>query len=162
MSGKNIGENPMRLTNTLRQWLKDQEWNEQPEINEEKQTSSTGFNYKVAEFDLRCFFEINEKTEICKLYMYYFDTKAPESRIEAVQKFILGSNESISIGNLQLTRNERSIRFYAAIDVEGASFEPAHITNLINAGIGALKRVLPKFMAICFGGKTAEEMLEDE
>lgn len=152
----------MRLTNTLRQWLKDQEWNEQPEINEEKQTSSTGFNYKVAEFDLRCFFEINEKTEICKLYMYYFDTKAPESRIEAVQKFILGSNEIFSIGNIQLTPNERSIRFYAAIDVEDASFEPAHITNLINAGIGTLRQVLPKFMAICFGGKTVEEMLEDE
>jgi hypothetical protein len=79
-----------------------------------------------------------------------------------VQKFILGSNEIFSIGNIQLTPNERSIRFYAAIDVEDASFEPAHITNLINAGIGTLNQVLPKFMAICFGGKTAEEMLEDE
>lgn len=152
----------MRLTETLKQWLKEQEWNEDPEVDEEKQTSSTGFVFTVGDFSLKCWFDINEKGEIFKFFAYFFNTKVPEKKLDEVQKFVTAVSNNIVLGNLQLLREERIIRYYNAIDVEDAAFEPAHITNLFKAGLRIMEDGLPRFMAICFGGKTAEEALKEE
>ena len=66
------------------------------------------------------------------------------------------------MGQLQLFAENRMMRYYNAIDVEDAAFEPQHISNVLNAGISALRSTLPKYMAICFGGKTAEEVLAED
>lgn len=68
---------------------------------------------------------------------------------------------SITDGILNIPDN-RQLRFYAAIDVEDAAIEPQHISNMMGAGLRTMARCLPQFMAICFGGKTAEEALEIE
>jgi hypothetical protein len=152
----------MRLTDVLKQWLKEQEWEEQPEIDDEAQTSSTAFSFSIEDFSLTCFYEANEKGEIFKLYMYFMATKCPEKYLDEVQTLITELNNTLAIGSLQLQRDERVMRFYAGIDVENAAFEPAHIQNLLNAGARALGDALPKYMVICFGGKTAEEVLAEE
>lgn len=155
----------MRLTETLKQWLKEEEWEEETEIDEENQNSSTGFGFKVDDFSLKCYYECNERGEIFKFFMYFFDTKIPEKRLDEVQKLVTAISIGLSIGSLQLLREERVIRFYAGIDVENAAFEPAHITNLLGAGIRTMENCLPKYMALCFGNKSAEEILaesEDE
>jgi hypothetical protein len=153
----------MRLTEVLNQWLKEQEWEEQPEIDEENQTSSTSFGYSVGDFNLNCWFDINEKHEIFKLFVYFGDTKVPESRLEEVQKFVSAvSIIKLLLGNLQLLPEKRIIRYYNSIDVEGAAFEPQHITNMLSAGVGCMTTCLPKFMSICFGGKTTDEVLTEE
>jgi hypothetical protein len=148
----------MRLTNTLKDWLKQKEWDELPEINEEANTSSLSFDYSIHDFNLKCFFEINENHEIFKLYMYFFSTKCPEKSLVEVQKFVTRISDDRYIGCLQLRSEERVIRAYAAIDVENASFEPAHIQNLMNACANIMAESLPKYMAICFGDKTAEDV----
>ena len=149
----------MRLTETVNQWLKEQEWKEQPEIDEENQTSSTSFGFQAGDFSLKCWFDINEKLEVFTCLMYYFDTKVPESKLEEVQKFVSAVSMRLMLGNLQLMRDQRVIRHYNSIDVEGAAFEPQHITNMLAAGVNAMETRLPKFMAICFGGKTTDEVL---
>jgi hypothetical protein len=155
-------KNAMRLTNVLKDWLKAKEWEEQPEIDEENQASSTGFGFTVEDFSLQCWFEIYEKAEIFKLFMYFWDTKVPENRLDEVQKYVTALSNALRIGSLQLLRDDRVIRYCAGIDVEDASFEPAHINNLLNAGARVLEEALPKYMAICFGGKTAEEILAEQ
>ncbi len=152
----------MRLTSVLKNWLKENEWEEQPEINEEEETSSTRFRFQLDDFSLTCIFEITEKGEIFKLFMYFVDTKCPEKRLDEVQKYVTALSNTITIGSLQLIREDRLIRFYAGIDVEDASFENGHISNLLGAGVRTLKEALPCYMAICFGGKTAEEAIEGE
>ena len=152
----------MRLTDTLRQYLKAEEWDEQPKIDEESQTSSTEFAYAIDDFTLHGFFEVNEETEIFSLYMYFKDAKCPNKRLEEVQKYFSVLNVGLSIGCMHIRPEDRVARFYAAIDVESASFEPAHIKNLLKAGTRTLEPVLPNYMAICFGGKTADEVLSEE
>lgn len=152
----------MRLTETLQQWLTDQEWDDQPEINEEEQTSSTHFGFTVDDVNLDCYFEIMEKGQLFKLYMYCKDVKVPEKRLEEMQKFVCQYNKAFYMGQLQLFAENRMMRYYNAIDVEDAAFEPQHISNVLNAGISALRSTLPKYMAICFGGKTAEEVLAED
>ena len=152
----------MRLTETLLQWLKAEEWEEQPEVNEEKQASSTSFAYAIDDFSLKCYFECHERGEVFKLFMYFLDTKVPEKRLDEVQKLVEVVSMGSPIGQLHLLRDRRVIRFYAAIDVENASFEPAHISNLLNTGIRTMTAQLPRFMAVCFGEKTAEEVLADD
>ena len=148
----------MRLTSTLQDWLQQKEWEEVPEIDEEAQTSSLSFDFSIDDFSLKCFFEVNEKSELFRLYMYFFNGKCPEQCLGEVQKFVTRVTDGMSIGNLHLRSEDRVIRAYAAIDVENASFEPAHIQNLLNACSSTLAASLPKYMAICFGGKTVEEV----
>jgi len=152
----------MRLTDTLITWLKEMEWEEEPEINEEEQTSSTSFHMSAGDFGLKSFFEVNEQAEVFKFFMYFLDTKAPEKRLDEVQKLVSAASMRMMLGNIQLLRDERVIRYYNSIDVEDAAFEPAHISNMLNAGVSAMRTNLPRYMAVCFGGKTAEEALEEE
>jgi len=65
------------------------------------------------------------------------------------------------IGALTVMR-DRTLRYYAAIDVEDAAFEPQHISNLLGVGLRTMESRHPQFMAICFGGKSAEEAFEIE
>jgi hypothetical protein len=148
----------MRLTNTLKDWLQQNEWDEVPEIDEEANTSSLCFDFSIDDFLLKCFFEINENHEIFKVYMYFLNSKCPEKSLEEVQKFVTRVSDTRYIGSLQLRSEERVIRAYAAIDVENASFEPAHIQNLMNGCSSMMGDSLPKYMAICFGGKTVEDV----
>jgi hypothetical protein len=152
----------MRLTDTLRLYLKAEEWDDQPKVDEESQTSSTEFAYAIDDFTLHGFFEANEETELFSLYMYFKDAKCPNKRLEEVQKYFSVLNVGLSIGFMHIRPEDRVARFYAAIDIESASFEPAHIQNLLNAGTRTLEHVLPNYMAICFGGKTADEILSEE
>jgi hypothetical protein len=145
------------------QWLKAEEWEEQPEVDEENQSSSTSFAYAVDDFSLQCFFECNERGEVFKLVMYFLDTKVPEKRLDEVQKLVTATSFNMRIGSLQLLPDKRVVRFIGGIDVEAASFDPQHITNLMSAATHTMMWFLPRYIAVCFGGKTAEEaMAEDE
>ena len=90
--------------------------------------------------------------------MYLSSNKFPEKCLVEIQKFVARVSSSMAIGSLQLVSDDRVIRAYAAIDVEDASFEPAHIQNLLNACVHTLSKSLPNYMDICFGGKTVEEV----
>ena len=153
---------PMRLTETLQQWLRDQGWEEKPEIDEENKTSSTGFLYTVNDINLECHFEIAEKGQLFRLFMYCKNVKVPEKRLEEMNTFVCEYSKTFYLGQLQLLRDNRILRYYNAIDVEDAAFEPQHITNMLNAGVNLMGRTLPKYMAICFGGKSADEALAEE
>lgn len=153
----------MRITEVIVQWLEGMEWEDRPEVDEEEQTSSTSFAHTVGEdFKVTCYVEAVEKIEFIKLFMYFTDSKIPESKMDEVIKFVNAVNVGIPIGHLAVVTDDRILRYYAGIDVEDAAFEPQHITNMLGAGLRALKYRLPQFMAICFGGKTAEEALEIE
>ena len=86
----------------------------------------------------------------------------PDKKLDEVQKFVTAVSNGMLLGNLQLLREDRTLRYYNAIDVENASFEPAHITNVLNAGLRAMENCLPKYVAICFGDTTTDEVLADE
>ena len=152
-----------RITKVIQSWLKEMEWEEKPDIDDEENTSSTGFTYSVSDdFSVKCFLDAAEKAGFIKLFMYFLDSKIPESKITEVIKFANMVNIGIPIGHLAVITEDRQLRYYAAIDVDEAAFDTQHISNLIGAGLRTMKYRLPQFMAICFGGKSAEEAMEIE
>lgn len=152
----------MRLTETVKQWLTEMEWEDEPDLNEENQTSSTGFVYGIEDFSLNCFVDVAEKSGLVKVYMYYREPNTPEKRADEVQKFCTEVTNRLVVGALLFNRERREILYYAGMDFENATFEPAHLTNLLNFGISTMTTYLPKYMAVCFGGKIADEALEME
>lgn len=153
----------MRITDVVVNWLENEEWQERPEVGEDEQASSLGFSMAVSDdFAVKGYFEVSEKIGMFKLFMYFFDSKIPDTKIDEVVKWTNMVNISLGIGHLAVKLDDCVLRYYAAIDVEDAAFEPAHVENIVNAGIGAMRSSLPQFMAICFGGKTAEEALKIE
>ena len=155
------GESKMRLTDVLQQWLTQEEWEEQPEVGEDGTSSSTGFGYGLGDFSLKCWFDVNETGEIFKIFMYYRDSKVPEKRLDEIRTLVTDYAPQMYSGTIHLLSDSRTIRYFNAIDVEGASFEPAHISGLLRAGGSTMSDFLPRFMAVCFGGKTAAEAMED-
>ena len=153
---------PMRLTDTLKQWLTDGDWQEEPVVDEVNRTSSTSFDITAGDFSLKCYFDVSEKTELFKFYAYFLAVKAPEQQLAEAQKFVTAINIELLLGQLQLVRDKRTIRYYHAIDVKNVAFEPAHIFNLLHTGAQVMEDWLPKYLAICFGGMTAEEVMADE
>lgn len=152
----------MRLTNIVKQWLKEKEWEDEPEIDEENQTSSTVFAYGIDDFSVMCFVDVAEKSGLVKLFMYFREPNTPEKRADEVQKFCTEVTNRLVVGCLRFKRERREILYYAGMDFENASFEPAHLTNLFNLGSSTMTHYLTKYMAVCFGGKTAEEVLSEE
>ena len=154
-----------RLTEVVAKWLEAQEWEERPETKEERMTSSTEFSYQLNDdFTAKCFLEVVEKAGFFKVYMYYFDTKIPVPKINEVVTFANLANAKIPVGELIVhpEDNMRVIKFYLGMDFEDAAFEPQHISNMLSSGLRTLKERLPQMMAICFGGKSAEEAVDME
>jgi hypothetical protein len=152
----------MRLTNVVQEWFTERKWEEKPEYDEENQKSTIGFDWSIDDFGLKCFFEADEAMQTFKIFIYYAEPKVPEKRLEEVKRFVYLINNNSGFGQLNLLENDRVIRYYDAIDVENASFEPAHITNMVNAGVNILKFVIPKYMAVCFGSKSAADAMVDD
>ncbi len=152
----------MRLTSVVTQWLKDKEWDDVPDVDEENQSSSTAFNYSIDDFSVFVAIDAYEKSGLAKLYMYYREPSTPEKRADEVQRFCNAVTLRLPVGALLFLREKRAILYYAGMDFENAAFEPAHLQNLFTLGENALKSFLPAYMAVCFGGKTAEEALEME
>lgn len=152
----------MRITDAIAEWLKEKGWEERPEVDEENQSSITGFLYNVADdLSVTCFLDAAEKAGFIKLTMYFLDPKIPTSRIDEVIKYTNEVNVRNVVGQLAVMK-DKTLRWYSGIDVEGATIETRLIENLLGAGLSTLERRLPQFMAVCFAGKTAEEALEIE
>ena len=86
--------------------------------------------------------------------------RIPENRLFEVKSYLAKINTLPLIGHLQLLEDDRLIRFYSSIAVEDASFEPNHIGNLLNNAIFRMEMVVPQIMAISFGDKSAQEILD--
>ena len=105
----------MRLTETVKQWLKEKEWDDEPDIDEEKQTSSTGVSYSIGDFGLQCFIDVSENTGLVKLYMYCREPNTPEKRADEVQAFCTEVTHRLVVGCLLFKREKREILYYAGV-----------------------------------------------
>ena len=85
-------------------------WEERPDINDEKQTSSTSFGYNIGDFSVDCWLDASEKLEIFKLYMYFSEPKVPFDRVDEITKFVSGVTNRLLMGSLQFLPEERVIQ----------------------------------------------------
>jgi hypothetical protein len=148
----------IRLRYVLRQWLKLNGRDDHVEIYKDK--TSASFTMNVADVELTAFIETFENVQWCKFFYYMMGNRIPENRLFEVKSYLAKINTLPLIGHLQLLEDDRLIRFYSSIAVEDASFEPNHIGNLLNNAIFRMEMVVPQIMAISFGDKSAQEILD--
>lgn len=151
----------MRLTSVLVEWLKENEWEERPEFDKERQCSTLSFSYQSGDFVQLCYFECFEESGLFQLYMYQEGIKCPEERLAEVKELAADLSRFLAVGRWSYIPERRDICFYASINVSDASFEPAHISNLLSSGSAACRDALPRFAAVYFEGKTAAEALAE-
>lgn len=154
----------MPLTDVIIEWLKEKEWEERPNIHEAGRDSTTEWFHKINEdFAVLCYLEADEDNGVIKLFMYFNDSKIPATKIKEATKFANLVNVITPIGHLAVvTGDSRVLRYYASIAMDGVQLETRHISNLLDAGFRTMESRLPQLMAICVGGKTAEEAIELE
>jgi hypothetical protein len=154
-------DGPWRLTDVVREWIRLQEWDDKPELDEAEGTSVTGFG---KEEEYRVFLDVDERHEVFRVFRYLDSLKIPAKRLGEANEAMRQLNLRNIIGRIQIVvedDGESVVRYYHAIDVENASFEVNHIKNMLIAAKVRLELCLPQFAAIC-EGKSAEEALAGE
>ncbi len=156
-------DGPWRLTDTLKEWMDAEKWTDEIEFDREAGTSMVIFKYKPDEYPLRCVFEINEKLELFKFYMYCVDIEIPPNRMGEADKLVDRANTETILGTSQIVMNDDNgvFRYRNAIDVEDASFEPQHIVNMLTNGANFMNERIPQLQAI-IKGKSADAVLGDK
>lgn len=149
----------MKLTDVITQWFEDQGWEERPNIDQENNTSSTGFKYNLGNYSIVCYMDALEDLGLFKLFLYYFDTKVPEQHLDETIKLLTMLNQRASMmGKILYRADEARCIYYANVmDFEGAAFEPRHMSNMLDAGVTIMEDCIPKMLSICFGNKKADD-----
>jgi len=96
------------------------------------------------------------------MFVYFFDVKFPAAKLPEVLTWANAVNRNYAVGAIHVLTEDRQIRCYHGMDFEDAEFEPQHIQNMFHLMTSLMEYRLPQFMAICFGGKSAEKALEIE
>lgn len=137
----------MRITEVWQQWLTENEWEEQPEIDEAEQTSATQFGLTINEISATCFVEIAEKAGYFKVFAYP-EIEVDESQIDDLLKKIADDNmQRQVIGSLQLLIGEETrLRYYAGIDVDNAPISPQLIQNVMADLSRVFEQWLPEYL----------------
>jgi len=152
----------MRLTNIVTKWFEDQEWEERPDINEDENTSSSQFTYSTGDYSIVCFLDVNEKLGFFTIFSYYFDIKVPEKKIDEIKQLLALLNDGrFSMGSLYYREDHRIVYYKQAMDFENATFEPQHISNMLDAASAIMKLTIPKVLSICFSEKSAEQVVDE-
>jgi hypothetical protein len=156
-------DGPWRLTDVVREWIREVEMNVEPELKPDGE-STTSFQPTLDERDLAAYFEVKEQPELFQLFMYCPDVRIPEERLKEAKEFLFHVNQGQWRGGLfdiLIDEDGGVFRYINVIDVEGASFEPRHIENIMSACVSSLKARIPQMEAIS-KGKSAAEVLSEE
>ena len=137
----------MRITEVWQQWLTDQEWEEKPEINEEKQSSSTQFGVTINDISATCFVEISEKAGYFKLYAYPEIPVDVSNLGELLKKIAEDTKSKQVLGSVHLLQGEEnSLRYYAGIDVDNAPISTQLIQNVLADMSRVFENWLPEYL----------------
>lgn len=157
-------DGPWRLTDVVREWIKLQEWDDEPELDDVEGTSSTKFHFETDDNQYIAYFDVNEKYEIFRVYIYAIKLKIPAMRIEEANELARLISLSNSLGHVQILvgdDEDATVRYYHAIGIENASFEPGHVQNMFRLGGISMDLYAPQFASIC-EGKSAEEVYSED
>ncbi len=156
-------DGPWRLTDVVRAWLKEMEWDDEPELDNQNGKSSTSLSIGLEDYSVKVFCEVVEPIEVFQLFMYYFDLKITPKRIGAAREFVEQVNLGMLLGQGQIPISEDvgTLRYLSSVDVEQAAFEPRHISNMLFAAETFMKKRIPQIESICKGKSPADVLSEE-
>ncbi len=153
---ENDYENGMQAYATLNQFLQDDGWHPQPV--EDRHAFHMFFRGNNGE--THCFARVRIDLEQLMFYVAA-PVKAPEATFGAVVEFLTRANYGLRIGNFEFDYSDGEIRYKSSLDFEKVSLSPQLIKNTIYPAVSTMDRYLPGIMSVMYGGKTAEEAINE-
>lgn len=151
-------DGPWRLTDVVREWLKEMEWEDEPEVDSTIGNSTTSIVYVPGAYKYNIYFETREPIEVFLLFCYC-PVSVPKKFVNQAKEFVNQINCMTLLGHFQLALDDDGdgvFRYVHSIDVEDLSFETTHIRNLMVGTELNMELRVPQLEAICKGKSVAD------
>ncbi len=150
-----------KLFDVALEWLNEEEWSFSEYRSEDNDNAWTKASYVAdnARFDI--VFDVYENIEIFAIYIYS-PVNVPENKRLEVSELLTRLNWGMRVGNFELNMDDGLVRCKAVVDIEGSTLVTTMITNMLKAVLSTADKYFPMIMQICYGDKTAKELLSIE
>lgn len=152
----------MPLTAVLKQWMTEMEWGDEIEVNDDRNYGRVRTEYSIDNQDHRLFLEVDEKREWFSVFLYG-PVNVPPPRRAIVADILNRVNLSLGIGRIAcpLSDNPMPVQFLARIDVEGSTFTPNQIHNMLKPALGTYEEYGDLLTAAALTKQTADQLWEN-
>lgn len=145
-----------KLSDVVQAFLDGDDW--KYEKFEDKDIFRAGVGAKNASYSL--FYDVKESAE--QLIVYTITPQhVPEQYRHEVSEFLTRANYGIIIGNFEMDFDDGEVRYKTSVDVEGGELTTGMVRQLTLYSVSTTDRYFPGIMAICYGGKSAQESVLD-
>ena len=150
------------LTYALMTWVKSNEWEDTIDISEDENSAQLAIDVPSVdeEYTFTSYFNTYETEGIITLCIYPVDCQIPKGKLSAVKELILTNNCSCVIGQIQLLEDNKSIRYYTAINLSGIAskdqnytgevqIHPQLIANMFKSGFDDMNAFFEEYIGVC-------------
>ena len=157
----------MRCTQAIQDFLDQQEWNDEIEINEDRTAGRLATSMTLNEQSCRLYVEAEETEE--RVYVYlYFPIQTPPARLPDVVRLLNRINAPMKLGRLACfdDGDANAIQYKASIDVEDGTIVGTQIASMLIPGRFTFLRYWDLLMSACLTKQGADALwtnfLEEE
>jgi len=141
------------LENTMKEW----EWEDEVETNEEANVHTVATPYGIDGNSYRMFLEAHDGPQLIKMYLYS-PLSIPEKRHREACVVLNRLNKNVYSGYLDLAGE--SVRYVHVVDVEGCQPEVQTVTNMrASAGNTFRSDIVQALGALAFTKLSADEII---
>jgi hypothetical protein len=108
----------------------------------------------------RMYIRAHEDRRVLLVYVV-LPSKIPAHQRESIAEYIARANYGLWIGNLEFDMNDGEVRYKTSIDVDGGELTARMVSSLFSYAIHTMDKYFPGFMAVCYGGKSPAEAIND-
>jgi hypothetical protein len=147
-----------KLTDLLRAWLADVEWDDQVVYSAEDQAGYLNAHVPIDGTDYRLYVVAEEAPQYLGLTLYN-PLFIPEDRTIEALRLVNQINRRMRVGRMAVVSNH--LQYRALIDVEGCEPEITVIRNLYRNGYYSMRFWMPHLGKLIFAGATARQIHEE-
>lgn len=147
----------MSLKNLLEATMKDWEWEDEVETNEDTNVHTVATPYGIDGNSYRMFLEGHDGSQLIKMYLYS-PLSIPDKRQKDACIVLNRLNKNVYSGHLDLAGD--NVRYIHVVDVEGCNPEVQLVTNMRSAAGNAFRPDITQALgALAFTKLSAEEII---
>lgn len=147
----------MSLKNLLEATMKDWEWEDEVETNEDTSAHTVATSYQIDGNSYRMFLEGHDDAQLIKMYLYS-PLSIPDKRQKDACIVLNRLNKNVYSGHLDLAGD--NVRYIHVVDVEGCQPEVQLVTNMRAAAGGAFRPDVTQALgALAFTKLSAEDII---
>ena len=148
----------MPLTNVLSEWLIQEEWEDEIEVQDDRKSSHVVTSMSIEYQSHKMYLEADETKEWLSVYLYG-PVKVPPDRFGEMSRLLNLINHRLGLGRIVCIDEEdgKRVQFLARVDVEGSVLRPKQIDNLVRAACGTFRNYGSIIAAIAITKQSAQD-----